>query len=69
MMQMHAPESDTGMIEELDWTSKEPLSEIAFLEAQENKKLRTALPLSKPPRDPTAPPEPTGGPTTPAGPS
>ena len=69
MMQMHAPQSDTGMIEALDWTSKDPLSEQAFLNAQEDKGLATALPFSKPPRDPTAPPKPTGGPDTPAGPS
>ena len=69
MMQLHAPDTNTGAIEELDWTSKEPLSERAFLDAQGNMKLPTALPFSTPPRDPTAPPKPTGGPPIPSGPS
>ena len=67
MMHLHAPMSDTGQIEELDWTSKEPLSELAFLEAQERGKVPVTFPrISKPPEDPTAPPEPTGGPARPA---
>ena len=70
MMQLHSQQTDTGQIEELNWTSNEPLSQLDFLDAHGNVRGQKALPpLSRPPRDPTAPPEPTGGPKTPAGPS
>lgn len=70
MMQMHAPGSDTSQIEELDWTSKEPLSELAFQDAQGKMKLPMALPRSaQPPPDPTTPPGQPRDPAAPAGPA
>ena len=70
MMQMHAPRSETGQIEELDWTSKEPLDRMDFLDAEGNLRLSDGAPkLSRPPPDPTAPPTPTGGPATPPAPT
>ncbi|KAF0292379.1 Protein NDUFAF4 [Amphibalanus amphitrite] len=67
MMQMHAPQSETGQIEELDWTSKDPLSEVEFLQAQESGKRHISFPKLDKPRDSPTPSGPTGGPASPAG--
>ncbi|XP_043238612.1 protein NDUFAF4 homolog [Amphibalanus amphitrite] len=67
MMQMHAPQSETGQIEELDWTSKDPLSEVEFLQAQESGKRHISFPKLDKPRDSPTPAGPTGGPASPAG--
>ncbi|XP_037079809.1 protein NDUFAF4 homolog [Pollicipes pollicipes] len=55
MMQMHAPDMDTGQVAQLEWTSEDPLSEKALQEHLANSTLPASLPTG-PPAKPSPPP-------------